>query len=116
MVKIKRLADTSDLICQVESNIAPTELTQRNIDYKTLSDKRMKTKYLHFVFRPVHLHWDERKYEEKLYRDYFATDASYLHFVNNLQLVINDGAAPKQLQIKGKNHRIRENRIQRNHL
>ncbi|MGE7920537.1 hypothetical protein ACQKM9_16605 [Viridibacillus sp. NPDC093762] len=43
MTKIKRLATTTDLICRIEPNITSTEMKQREEDYDTLSDKKMKT-------------------------------------------------------------------------
>lgn len=45
MVKIKRLANTEDDICFIDSNITFEELQQREMDYQSLSDKKMKTKY-----------------------------------------------------------------------
>lgn len=66
MVKIKRLATSNDPICSVETNISESELAQREKDYKTLSDKRMKTKYIQQAFRPVHLHWGEKNFEIQL--------------------------------------------------
>lgn len=66
MVKIKRLATFSDPICQIETNITSEELEQRESDYNTLSDKKMKTSYINSAFRPVHLHWNGQVHEIQL--------------------------------------------------
>ena len=66
MVKIKRLANVTDLICQIDTKITSLELTERKKDYTTLSDKKMKTSYIDFAFRPVHLHWNNQKYQIQL--------------------------------------------------
>jgi hypothetical protein len=63
MTKIKRLTSTSDLICRIDPNITPTEMKQREVDYDTLSDKKMKTTYINYAFRPAHLHWKGKTYE-----------------------------------------------------
>jgi transposase-like protein len=63
MTKIKRLANTTDPICRIDPNITSTEMKQREVDYDTLSDKRMKTTYIHYAFRPVRLHWKGKAYE-----------------------------------------------------
>jgi hypothetical protein len=63
MVKIKRLAKPTDPICHIDTHISPAELSQREKDYNTLSDKKMKTKYRQEAFRPVHLHWNETEFE-----------------------------------------------------
>jgi hypothetical protein len=57
---------STDPVCYIEPNFTPTELTQRGKDYNTLSDKKMKTTYINFAFRPVHLHWNEQNYEIQL--------------------------------------------------
>lgn len=64
--KIKRLATTTDLICHIAPNISPPEMKQRVTDYDTLSDKKMKTSYINYLFRPVHLHWKDKTYEIQL--------------------------------------------------
>ena len=63
MVKIKRLANLTDSICQIDPNIPSSELTQRNNDYPILSDKGMKTKYVKFAYRPTHFTWKGKTYE-----------------------------------------------------
>ncbi|WP_223639306.1 hypothetical protein [Planococcus sp. 4-30] len=63
MVKIKRLANLTDSICFVEPNIPSSELTQRNVDYPILSDKKMKTKYVKFAYRPTHFTWKGKTHE-----------------------------------------------------
>lgn len=63
MVKIKRLANQSDIICHVEPNIPHKEFAQREIDYLDLSDKKMKKKYIEFVFRPTHFKWKGQIFE-----------------------------------------------------
>ncbi|WLR55435.1 insertion element protein [Mesobacillus subterraneus] len=63
MYKIKRLANLADPICRIEPNISSEELVKRINDYNVLSDKKMKTLYIHSAFREVHLHWGEKEYE-----------------------------------------------------
>lgn len=59
MVKIKRLANSEDDLCFIDSNITFEELQQREVDYQDLSDKKMKTKYAELIYQPVHLHWSD---------------------------------------------------------
>ncbi|PLR94637.1 hypothetical protein [Bacillus sp. T33-2] len=63
MTKIKRLATKNDSISRIDPNITSTEMKQREEGYNTLSDKKMKTTYIHYAFRPVHLHWKGKTYE-----------------------------------------------------
>ncbi|WP_449536411.1 insertion element protein [Ferdinandcohnia sp. Marseille-Q9671] len=66
MTKIKRLATATDLICRIDPNITSIEMKQREADYYTLSDKKMKTTYINYAFRPVHLQWKGKTYEIQL--------------------------------------------------
>lgn len=66
MTKIKRLATTTDPVCLIDPNITSTEMKQREVDYDTLSDKKMKTTYINSAFRPVYLHWKGKAYDIQL--------------------------------------------------
>lgn len=66
MVKIKRLATPTDIICTIDPNIPTIEVAEREENYNTLSDKKMKTHYINYAFRPVHLHWNDKEYEIQL--------------------------------------------------
>lgn len=66
MVRIKRLANPTDPLCHIDTKITLTELVQRNRDYGSLSDKKMKTSYIQSTFRPVHLEWNRTNYEIQL--------------------------------------------------
>ncbi|MDP4084976.1 MAG: insertion element protein [Bacillota bacterium] len=63
MVKIKRLANAEDIVCGIDTLITQEELKQRRQDYKTLSDKNMRTKYSGDIYRPVILHWNDKDFE-----------------------------------------------------
>ncbi|WP_043932214.1 hypothetical protein [Bacillus sp. EB01] len=62
MVKIKRLATMDDSIISIDPGISPEEVRNRQLDYCILSDKKMKTKYIKSIYRPVHLHWKKQDF------------------------------------------------------
>ncbi|MBT2724766.1 insertion element protein [Bacillus sp. ISL-46] len=97
MTKIKRLATTTDLICRIDPNITSKELKQREEDYDTLSDKKMKTTYINYTFRPVHLYWKGKTYEIQLN---YCSDPFCKNF-NQLQINYSVGKA-KRYKFTGK--------------
>lgn len=101
MVKIKRLANKNEPVCRIESNITSEEFQQRELDYNSLSDKKMKTKYISEIYRSVHLHLNKQDFEIQL--NYCSNPFCKNH--NQLQIKYNLGKISRY-GLSGKNRRV----------
>ena len=100
MVKIKRLANSEDVLCYIDSDITFEELQQREIDYREFSDKKMKTKYIEKIYQPVHLHWKGDEFSIELN---YCSNPFCKNF-NEPQKKYNIGKSSRY-RISGKNNR-----------
>lgn len=62
MDKINRLATIDDSVISLDPGISPEDVRHQHLDYSILSGKKMQTKYIKGIYRPVHLHWNKQDF------------------------------------------------------